>query len=174
MKYKILLLIIFLLPIKVLANNLIEIDFNCEHESEETYICEVWGNSNEIVQAVDFKVSLPSYITKSEFILKENDFGSGEENWISVIFNEPVNGHYKIGTYKLSSKQSIKKEDLVIKELTIVDENYKEININDNEDKDVNKKDNKNYLGIIVAVCAIIILIIIYLYRKYYMKKRKK
>lgn len=175
MKYRILLLIIFLIPLQVLANSQIEVDFDCYHESNEEYICEVWGNSDGTIQAVDFKVSLPSYIIQSEFVLEEDDFGSGENNWISVIFNEPVIGHFKIGTYKLSSNKNVTKDDFTIKELKIVDENYKEIKVNENEDKDVNKKENKNYLEIIVVVCAIIILTIIYfLYRKYHKKKIKK
>lgn len=175
MKFRIILLLILLIPIQVFASNLIDVEFDCYQESNEKCICEVWGNSDETIQAVDFKVFLPSYITQSEFILEENDFGSGENNWISVIFNEPVSGHYKIGTYKLFSNKSVTKDDFIIKELTIVDENYKEIKINEDEDKDVNKKDNKNYLEIIVVVCAIIILTIIYfLYRKYHNNKIKK
>lgn len=177
MKYKVLLMLVLLMPIQVFANNLIEVDFDCYHERDNKYICEVWGNSNEIIQAIDFKVSLPSYISTSEFILEENDIGSGEENWISVILSEPQSGKIKVGTYNLISEKKVSKDDFTINELKIIDENYQEISIDEekDKDKDVNKVDNKNYLGIKVGICAIIILIILcFVYRKYRRDIRRK
>ena len=118
-----------------------------------------------------------SYISTSEFILEENDIGSGEENWISVILSEPQSGKIKVGTYNLISEKKVSKDDFTINELKIIDENYQEISIDEekDKDKDVNKVDNKNYLGIKVGICAIIILIILcFVYRKYRRDIRRK
>lgn len=175
MKYRILILLILMLPIKAYALELVTIDFDCNANGNTNYTCDVWGNSEEIVQAVDFKVSLPSYVTASEFILEENDFGSGENNWISVIFDEPISGHFKIGTLNLTTNEEVKEEEITINDLIVVDNNYQKVVADSKDETNVNKSNNQNYLVIIIVVCAIIILILVgFIYKIIRVRKLNK
>ena len=160
MKSKIILILLLLIPISVSAEDIVH--FDCKEEND-LYICDVTGKTNEAINAIDFKVLLPSYIESSEFILNDNYFGSSENNWISIVFDEEISGEFAIGTLKIKSKKAIDTKDIQIKDLKIVNENLEEIEIENNNKKSVNN--NKSFSGLIkIFICCVIIIIGVFLY----------
>lgn len=159
-KFKIILTILLLIPINVRAENIVNID--CKKQ-ESDYICDVTGKTNEYINAIDFKVLLPSYVESSEFKLNDNYFGSSENNWVSIVFDEKISGKFAIGTIKIKSKKVVNSEDIQIDDLKIVNENLEEIEINNNDKKSVN---NTKLFSIIkkIIVCCVIIIIGMFIY----------
>ena len=155
MRFKTILVLLLLIPISVNADNII--NFDCKKEND-LYICDVVGKTYEYINAIDFKVLLPSYVESSEFILKENYLGSAENNWVSIVFDEKINGEFEIGTLKIKSKRELKIEDIKVEELKIVNEDLEEMKIDNGDKKSVNNGKSFSVLAKIFVGCVIIII----------------
>ena len=155
MKFKIVLALLLLIPLSVNAEEIIS--FNCKDEND-LYICDVVGKTNEYINAIDFKVLLPSYIESSEFILKDNYFGSSDNNWVSIIFDDKIRGSFEIGTLKIKSKKELDFKDIKVENLIIINEKLEEIRINNSDKKSVNSDKSFSVLTKIIFCCVIIII----------------
>lgn len=156
MKYKVLtLLILLLIPLNASAQEFME--YNCKRD-DSNYTCEVYGNYNESINAIDFKIEFPSYVQSSEFILDDGTFGSADNNWVSIIFENVTQGRFKLGTIKLSSTKELDTNDIKIKELKVIDELLNEKVI---ELKYDNVKSRKSIIKNIIICGTIIIGIMI-------------
>lgn len=155
MKFRIALALLLLIPLSVNAEEIIS--FNCKKE-DNSYICDVVGKTNEYINAIDFKVLLPSYIESSEFILKDNYFGSSDNNWVSIIFDDKIRGSFEIGTLKIKTKKELDSKDIKVENLIIVNENLEEIKIDNSDKKSVNSDKSFSVLTKIIFCCVIIII----------------
>lgn len=155
MKFKIVLVLLLLIPLSVNAEEIVS--FDCKKDND-LYICDVVGKTNEYINAIDFKVLLPSYIESSDFTLKENYFGSSENNWVSIVFDEKISGTFEIGTLKLKSKKALDSKDIKVEKLKIVNENLEEIETDNSDKKSVNNDKSFSVLAKIVLCCVIIII----------------
>lgn len=156
MKYKIIIFIIVFMPTFVYANEVLDID--CQSVKSE-YVCEVVGNFDSYVSAIDFHYSLPKHAKLREYKVDERWIGEADDYWVSLYSDENYQGETPIITLTIDSSKQIYSDEIIIKDLLIYDENYQEhaIEIDVKEDK----KDKT--LTIIVIICAIIVIGIIVL-----------
>jgi hypothetical protein len=132
------------------------VKFECAENNNE-YICDVKGYTKSTINAIDFKLSLPSYITSSEFTLDTSVVGSTENNWVSVIFNDETSGEYTIGQLRITSETELNTNDIQINDLIIIDGEYNEIEI-DSTNKSVKKIKISTIIKLIILTCVIILI----------------
>ncbi len=156
MKYRIFLLLL-LIPMSVSANTILDIE--CKEEKNNLYKCEVIGNFEYEVSAIDFHYSLPENTELKEYSLSNNWLGDADDNWLSLYSDENFIGKTPIITLMIESKNNLKSEDILIQDLLLYDADFKEHKI----ENDVKIDENKQTLTIIEIICAIIVVGIILL-----------
>lgn len=151
MKYKILLIMIILMPISVYADDIMNI--NCQKTKDE-YTCEVVGNFEYEVSAIDFHYSLPTHAKLKNYQIDERWIGEADDFWVSLYSDENSQGKTPIITLIINSQKEITNDDITISDLSLYDENYQEHKI------EIAVKENKidKTLTIIVIICAIIVI----------------
>lgn len=180
MKYiKLLLLILFLLPLNIFANEL-DIRYECPEKikSNEQFTCQVKGVTNLKVSGLEYEFKIPNYLTFINFE-KNHTWEGGEENNLIILYGlEDKTNEFILGKMTLLSKETINNVDIETNYLVFSDENYedhividrkqlddvKEVKIK--EKKDVNKS-NKIVVCVIIIIIALTIILLL-------LKKRRR
>ena len=165
-KIRILLLIIFLFPFSVLAEELITYDCPKDYKLNDTIECDLKVNTNYNLSAIDFEID--SNVEIKGFINNENWQGSMEKKRIMLYTDVNKTGLINIGKIKLK----INKDDDIkfeFKNILYYDENFEEIDIS--KEKNVNnektkeqieqesKNSKKNYVIIILIIAVFVLLV---------------
>lgn len=159
-RYYFLLLLLIIPFTKVDASEKLVVDCS---KSDKLYTCEVRGNFDYEISAIDFHYSLPADAKEKEYIIDERWIGSADYNWVSLYANENSEGNFPIMKIILESNKKITNEDITFTDLLVYDKYYEEHRIELN----VNTEKKLEHLPIIIILCVIIILgIILFIIRK--------
>ncbi|MCX4365293.1 MAG: hypothetical protein OSJ70_05930 [Bacilli bacterium] len=182
MKYMKFLLILFLLPLSVFADeDEMKIKFECPDEIKvkEQFSCQIKGLTDNLVSGIEYEFKLPSNLKFVSFE-KDNSWEGDEENNLIILYGlEDKTQEFNIGKIVLIANEEIDELNIATEYLAFSDEKYQDHIVvkrdqikNVNEMKSKEKKDNNSIYGIVVyAIIIIIVVAIILLLIK---RRRKK
>lgn len=159
MKYKLLLfLLILIIPLE--ANALETINTECKKNNDE-YECQIKGNFDYYVSALDFHLSLPSNSSISKYEIADiwqGEIDTTDNTWITLYSDEDLKDEFEIATVYIKSDKKVTGKDIKIIDLLVYDDDFLEHKVEINNEK--HEKNNTKIL-LISIICGIIILCMI-------------
>lgn len=150
---------ILIAPISVSAKEYLIIDCN---KSGKEYICDIKGNYDEEVTALEYTYSLPKNVTLIDFIKDSSWEGTNENNMISLYTDVNKSGVFNIGKLKLKTSKNFKSNDIKTEKLLFYDSSFQEIELENNSVKnEKNKVNNSKSIIYLIIGCVIIFIVVV-------------